>query len=133
VGFKRGLPRTIRCRYITEMIKLNQTQCQETISNREVPTDVTTSNSKVAVIFTQSWCVDWIIMRRYVKKLDIPDVSVYYIEYDKETFYEKMRQFKETVFNNWSVPYVRYFRDGRLVGTSNLLYLKRTFLKQFER
>ena len=71
-------------------------------------------------------------MRRYVQKLDNADVSVYYIEYDKETFYEKMRQLKENAFNNWSVPYVRYFRDGRLVDTSNLLYLRRGFLKKFE-
>jgi hypothetical protein len=114
------------------MIKLNRAQCEETMSSSEVPAEVVTSNTKVAVIFTQSWCVDWLIMRRYLRKVENTDVSVYYVEYDKEPFYERLRTFKETVFNNWSVPYVRFFRDGGLIGTSNLLYLKRTFLKRFE-
>ncbi len=115
------------------MKKLTETQCQETISNGEVPADVIFGNKKVAVIFTQSWCGDWVLMRSYIQKIDDDDVSVYYVEYDKEPFYEKMRQFKETVFNNSGVPYVRYYRDGRLVAASNLVWLKRGFLDKFEK
>lgn len=60
-----------------------------------------------------------------------PDLSLYYVEYDKEPFYERMQEFRETVFDNRKVPYIWYFRDGRLVGTGNLLWLKRWFLRKF--
>ena len=127
-----GLPRIVHRKYIPHMIKLTEAQCHETMSGGEVAAEVIAGNFKVAVIFTQSWCGDWMLMRRYVGKIENTDVSVYYIEYDREPFYEKMRQFKETVFRNWGVPYVRYFRDGKLVATSNLLFTKRGFLKRLE-
>ena len=94
------------------MIRLDETQCLETISNHEMPAGVVWSNSKVAVIFTQSWCVDWVVMQSYTRKIDIADVSMYYVEYDKEPFYEKMKTYKEVVFKNSNVPYVRCYRDG---------------------
>jgi hypothetical protein len=126
-----GLPLLDCGSYIFKMIKLDQDQCMEILSTGDIPAEVSGGNEKVAVIFTQSWCVDWLIMRSYARKIDNRDVSVYYVEYDKEPFYEEMRRFKETVYNNWSIPYVRYYRDGRLVGTTNLIFSKRGFLKQF--
>ena len=43
-----------------------------------------------------------------------------------------MKSFKENVFKNAKLPYVRYYRNGNFVGDSNLIFLRRRFLKKFD-
>jgi hypothetical protein len=102
------------------------------MADGEVPADVASASAKVAVAFTQSWCGDWKVMRRYLRKLADSEVTVYFVEYDRKPYFEEMKTFKETVFRNGRLPYVRYFRDGRLVSESNLVLFKRRFLKRFD-
>ena len=113
------------------MKALTDDQCREIISEREVPDEIRNSASRVAVVFTQSWCGDWRTMRRYLPRLSADEAAVYYVEYDRRPFFDEMREFKETVFGNALLPYVRYYRGGEFVNESNLVFFRRGFLKRF--
>ena len=77
---------------------------------------------RVALVLTQSWCPQWTWMRRYLEELpEDPERAVYYVEYDLEPFHEAFMAFKEEVLGNAEIPYVRYYRDGRLVRESNFI------------
>ena len=115
------------------MEKLTEAQCRATIESKDVPDDITSRNAKVAVVFTQSWCGDWMIMRRYLKKIEPDEAAVFYVEYDKEPFFEEFRTFKETVFESNQVPYIRFYRDGKFITERNSIFSKRRFLKKFGR
>jgi hypothetical protein len=113
------------------MQELTQEACERTIRDGEVPESVRSTSERVAVVFTQSWCPQWSFMRRYLETMDEPGLTVYFVEYDRQPFFHEMMAFKETVFGNYEVPYVRYYRDGKLVAQSNLVFLARKFLKMF--
>jgi hypothetical protein len=114
------------------MQELSQEACRAMIDGGEVPESVRTSGERVAVILTQSWCPQWSAMRRYLDSLDEAGLAVYFVEYDKLPLFAELMAFKETVFANALIPYVRYYRDGRLVSESNAVYQKRRFLKRLE-
>jgi len=113
------------------MQEFTDEQCHEIMELGRIPEAIAASTPKVAVIFTQSWCADWTAMGRYIERIEDPDLSVFFVEYDKKPFYEEMKAFKEETFRNGSIPYVQYFRNGELVNRSNYVVLKRGFLKRF--
>lgn len=47
--------------------------------------------------------------------------DIYVLEYDKESWYEEFLAFKEDILGNREVPYIRYYRDGTLVGETNFI------------
>ena len=69
-------------------------------------------------------------MRRYLDGLDEPGITVYAVVYDRLENFTDVMVFKETVFGNDLIPYVRYYRDGRLVAETNAVYLRKKFLKK---
>lgn len=102
------------------MTKLSREACLTAIETGEFGPDITTVSPTVAVVLTQSWCPQWGWMRNYLAKLpEQPGFSLFWIEYDHEDFFEPFMEFKEDRFGNREVPYVRYYRDGRLVKESN--------------
>lgn len=113
------------------MQEFTDEQCREIMEVGRVPEAIAASTPKVAVIFTQSWCADWTAMGRYIDRIEDPDLSVFFVEYDKRSFFTEMKMFKEQTFRNGSIPYVQYFRDGALVSRSNYVVFKRAFLKRF--
>ena len=114
------------------MQELSQEACLTTIAEHEVPQSARMASERVAVVFTQSWCPDWSVMRRYLDGLDEPGLTVFFVEYDRQPFFQEMMAVKETAFENYQIPYVRYYRDGALVSESNLVFMKRKFLKRFD-
>jgi len=114
------------------MQELSQEACLTTIAEHEVPESIRSASERVAVIFTQSWCSEWAMMRRYLETMDEPGVTVFYVEYDRKPFFHEMMAMKETVWGNYPVPYVRYYRDGALVAESNLVFMRKGFLKRFD-
>lgn len=87
---------------------------------------VRNSAPSVAIILTQSWCPQWRFMKSYLEEVDarLNDASqahIYYLEYDLEDWYEAFLSFKENTFQNWEVPYVRYYRNGSFIGESNFI------------
>jgi hypothetical protein len=84
--------------------------------------EVTAATARVAIVLTQSWCPQWIMMRMWLDRAERDaDCSIFFIEYDKEDFFEDFMAFKEDVFGNRSVPYIRYYRDGTFIGDGNFI------------
>ncbi|HOX13090.1 MAG TPA: hypothetical protein P5117_07295 [Spirochaetia bacterium] len=112
------------------MTRLTEAQCRSALSRGEFEADVLGSAASVAVVLTQSWCPQWVWMRSYLEGLpDSPEYRVYYLEYDREPFYEEFLAFKEDTLGNREIPYVRYYRDGRLNAQTNFI-AKDGFLKR---
>jgi hypothetical protein len=88
----------------------------------EFEEQILSSSEKVAVFLTQSWCPQWLAMKRFIG--DLPDCSIFYLEYDLTDFFDSFCTFKEEVFGNDQVPYIRYYRNGKLTGESNAVSAK---------
>jgi hypothetical protein len=97
--------------------------------NGEFSSEIIESSPLVAVILTQSWCPQWLFMKNNLKKLakmneegeQVP--RVFFAEYDRSSLFDRFRTFKEEIFGNDFVPYVRYYRDGCFIGSSNYVSL----------
>lgn len=98
--------------YVYAMKKLAHTQCLYAMEHGDFPPEVRESARDVAVVLTQSWCPQWDWMKAYLHNLAQPDTDVWYVEYDRESFFGEFMAFKERVLGNDLVPYVRYYRDG---------------------
>ena len=104
------------------MTKLTADHCLALMKEGDFGPDVTGAADAVAVVLTQSWCPQWAWMRSYLTALP-PDggMDVFWVEYDREAFFEPFMRFKEGVFGNDQVPYVRYYRGGKLAAQSNFI------------
>jgi hypothetical protein len=104
------------------MKKLGKEDCLSLIKNGEFEAGIVGAAEAVAVVLTQSWCPQWGWMRAYLGSLP-PDeaMEVFWVEYDREDFFEPLMAFKEGVFGNDQVPYVRYYRGGKLAAESNYI------------
>lgn len=111
-------------------------QAEYAMEHGDFGVDVTRSAQNVAIVLTQSWCPQWLIMREWIKGFnDSPDgdsleVDLYVLVYDTVDYFDRFRRFKEDVYGNHQVPYVRYYTNGRLVNETNYVS-RRRFLKAF--
>lgn len=104
------------------MRKLTREECLALIESGEFGSELVGAADEVAIVLTQSWCPQWAWMRSYLGKLPSgEDREVFWVEYDREEFFEQLMSFKETAFGNDQVPYVRYYKGGRLVAQSNFI------------
>lgn len=99
---------------------LTQDQLDALLSEGEFPESVRLAAPKVVVVMTQDWCGQWANMKAY-----LPDfahqAAIFTVEYNLLPDFERIMSFKEDVFDNRQVPYVRFYRDGKLVRQSNWL------------
>ena len=108
---------------------LDDIHLEYAINNGEFSRDIIASSFHVAVILTQSWCPQWLFMKHYLKKLEKMNEAgekvpiVFFVEYDRSSLFEKFRIFKEDILGNDLVPYVRYYRDGCFIDSSNYVSL----------
>ncbi len=115
------------------MSRLSAEQCTEAIKQNDFPGELTASREKVVFVLTQSWCPQWSMMQSWLARAaDEAGADVYFSEYDRETFFDEFMQFKETTFGNRSIPYLRYYRDGKLAAESNYVS-KDVFVKNATR
>lgn len=111
-------------------------QAQAAIANGDFGTEITAAGQRVAVILTQSWCPQWPAMEKWLRALIREgkpteyDIIVFDFVYDKSGITREFTRFKEQVFGNALIPYVRYYRDGALVDESNYVG-SRDFLQRF--
>ncbi|MGO8692259.1 MAG: hypothetical protein ACLQMF_01185 [Rectinemataceae bacterium] len=104
------------------MIKLNREECMAAIEKGDFGPGIVGAAPSVAVVLTQSWCPQWGWMRRYLESMPVRSgFEIFWLEYDNEDFYETFLAFKEDVFGNREVPYVRYYRDSRFSKESNFI------------
>jgi len=104
------------------MKKLSAEHCLALIDEGDFGPDILGAADAVAVVLTQSWCPQWTWMHGYLTALPpIVGTEIFWVEYDKERFFEPLMRFKESVFGNNQVPYVRYYRGGKLATESNYI------------
>jgi hypothetical protein len=100
--------------------KLTEQECRRAMADGEFETAVIQAAPAVALILTQSWCPQWTMMRSYVEGMaEESGLRIAFVEYDLEDFGEDFMRFKEEVFANREIPYVRYYRGGAFVRSSN--------------
>jgi hypothetical protein len=97
-------------------------QAMYAIENGEFDTKMITSKNKVIVILTQDWCPQWIDMKNWVYKLELEeDIEIYELEYNKANYFNEFMSFKESHWKNYNVPYLRFYREGKLVKDTNYI------------
>ena len=102
--------------------ELTEQQARDAIEAGELPREVIGSAPRVAVILTQDWCPQWAAMDSYLAEMeDREDLLVYFLLYNRVAFFRDFMRFKEQVWHNYEIPYVRYYRDGELAGDSNFV------------
>jgi hypothetical protein len=103
--------------------KLTEEECRFAMKEGEFGPELLNSAPSVAVILTQSWCPQWKTLYGYLPALEqkIPQAGIFYIEYDKEPWFEEFMAFKENTFRNREIPYVRYYRGGSWLRDSNYI------------
>ncbi len=100
---------------------------RQAIQNKEFPQEIIASDKFVAIALTQHWCHQWVSMQRWLDNaaneaslLDI-NITVWHYVYDQTSLTEQFQTFKENVFKNELIPYIRYYVDGVYIGDSNYL------------
>jgi hypothetical protein len=105
---------------MAQINKLKREQVFHAIESGEFGDDITGSGRSVVVVMTQDWCPFWKAMRDWLHPMDNSDGPIIYeLIYNQEDFFKEFKRFKESVWENHIIPYVRYYRDGKLVGESN--------------
>ena len=108
--------------------KLTEEECRAAMENGDFDATLV-SGPAAAIILTQSWCPQWTAMKAYLPQAEaaISGVRLYYAEYDIEAWEsldrEAFMHFKEDVFKNREIPYVRYYRNGEYSRDSNYISL----------
>jgi hypothetical protein len=111
--------------------RVTDSQIRSTISTGEFPDEITGSAANVAVIMTQSWCPQWERMSSWIETIgEETGIRMYTVIYDREPYFHEFMSFKENIFGNDLVPYVRYYVEGSLVKETNYTS-KDFFLKTF--
>ncbi len=108
-------------------IGITRDQAMRAIRFHEFGDEIIASNRRVAVLLTQDWCPRWRSMKSWICDLD-DDFDLYELIYNKVEYFDDFRNFKETVWNNRFIPYVRYYLNGTLSSVSNDV-TKEEFLK----
>lgn len=93
---------------------------QQMIAEGEIPQDVRESSEKVVVILTQDWCPDWHAMDRFLPDFE-DQAAIFVLQYNQHPDFERIMEFKETVFENREIPYLRYFYRGQFIVATNQL------------
>ena len=102
------------------LVKLTEADCRAAIRDGDFPPAIRGSAPLTVVCLTQSWCPQWTRMRPFLDELSAEEgAACFYVEYDREPFFDDFRDFKESKFRNDQVPYLRYYRDGTLQKESN--------------
>jgi len=103
--------------------RLSREQAQAAMRQGEFDPGVRGASPWVAVVLTQDWCGQWAAMDGYLEEMVArrPELElvVFQLEYNRVDYFQEFLRFKEDVLGNPLIPYVRYYRDGRLVGRSN--------------
>ena len=113
---------------------IDEKEMQNIIGTKEVSDDIKKSAENVIAIFTQDWCGDWKGLDRELKANEEKspiDITIYICMYNQTSLYEPFMNFKETVWNNGLIPYLRYYKNGSFVKDTNHLPFQR-LIKAFE-
>lgn len=112
---------------------LTEQHARTAMAEGEFAAEVRNSRECVAIVLTQDWCPQWTAMRQWFSEnggAGEPEIDVWELEYNREPYGGEFMHFKERELGNDLIPYVRYYRNGVLVGESN--YVSRDqFISRF--
>ena len=115
---------------------LSEKQARDAIATGEFDEGIRKSSRFVAVVLTQDWCPQWSTLKNTLNAMEKGgepaefDIDVYELVYNLSSYSGEFMEFKERVFGNYEIPYVRYYIDGELTGESNWVS-KKGFLNYF--
>lgn len=102
--------------------ELTREQALYAIKHGELESSVLTSSDVVIVLMTQDWCPQWRDMSRWVYGLETStDIQIYTLIYNKVDYSTDFMGFKENVWCNDQIPYIRFYKAGRLVKETNYI------------
>jgi hypothetical protein len=118
-----------------EIKNILKKQAEHVMKNGEFSKELTHAQKYVSIVLTQSWCPYWANLKNNLKKLvenrkDL-DIIIFKLEYDLTDYFNDFLHFKENVFKNHLIPYVRYYIEGELVAETNYVSTY-GFLSKFE-
>jgi len=103
-------------------------QAKLAMKSGEFDNDVVSSKKIVAVIMTQDWCPQWANMRSWIYDMQTEkDIDIYELIYNKTDYFRDFMSFKESKWKNYEIPYLRYYKDGKLYKETNYIG-KREFI-----
>lgn len=103
-------------------INLTKDQVFNAIEKGEFEKDIVLSKYLVVVVMTQDWCPQWINMKNWIYDLETnKDVDVYELIYNKTGYFYKFMNFKENVWGNSDIPYLRFYKNGKLAKQTNYI------------
>jgi len=82
------------------------------------------SAKNVVIILSQTWCSQWEYLSTDLEKNAATkeiDLSVFYFLYNRSPLFQEFLSFKETVFQNAQIPYLRCYKDGALLRATNFM------------
>lgn len=116
---------------------LSRAQAEHAMRHREFDSSVTAAAPSVAVVLTQDWCGQWAAMDRDLAELAASgehedlELVIFHLAYNREDYFQRFLDLKERVWGNRLIPYVRYYRHGKLAGESNFAS-RREFLRHLQ-
>jgi hypothetical protein len=122
---------------MVEKRSLTDAQARHAMTHGEFDESVTAAAANVAVLLSQDWCAQYTALAQALDGLAsgsdpaIPRVTVFELLYNRVDYFESFMKFKETTWRNYQIPYVRYYRHGKLVGESNYV-APQAFLSYFK-
>ncbi len=108
-----------------QLQQLTREQAERTIAEQELPADLRRIGRFTALAATQDWCPDWHAVSRWLEshasngRPEDIDITVFTVEYNRLECFESFLEMKEQTWQNYFVPYIRYYVDGELVDESN--------------
>ena len=92
------------------------------VEHEEFDSRIISSKSKVVVIMTQDWCPQWRDMNTWIYNIQSEqEIDIYELIYNKIDSFDKFRGIKENKWQNHNIPYLRYYKDGKLIKETNYI------------
>lgn len=103
-------------------INLSKDQVFNAISKGEFDKEIILSKELIVVVMTQDWCPQWIDMESWIYSVETDkEVDVYELVYNKTEYFNEFMSFKENVWKNSHIPYLRFYNKGKLVKETNYI------------
>ncbi|MBN2738862.1 MAG: hypothetical protein JXR70_17910 [Spirochaetales bacterium] len=110
-----------------KLMKFTEEHAKDTIQQGYFPDSLLNSAENLAIILTQDWCPQWKYMEQALNQLaraEEPryiDIFAYVGIYNLMNCYSEFMNFKENVLGNQFIPYICYYKEGKLIGQSNFV------------
>ena len=99
---------------------LTDEQARDAIARGEFAPALVGAAPRTVMVLTQDWCPQWAAMKDWLADAaDEAGVAVIVFEYNRSGVFEEFMRYKEDVWGNRQIPYLRYYREGVLVRESN--------------